>query len=383
MSTGLTGAANAQSTPVALVVDDEAPVRGVVARWLADEGFACVQAADAEEALELLRANGVQLAILDIRIPGRSGLELLREIKDRYPDTAALMLTGVGETSSAIEALTLGASGYLIKPVDREDLLGHARRALQRRQLLIENRQHLRDLEQKVREQTLAIRRAHEETIHRLVAASLCRDEETGAHIRRTGLASQLLAEAAGWSAPEAERIRLAAPMHDIGKIGIPDAIIRKPGRLTPQELEVMKRHTIIGAELLARSESPILQMARQIALSHHERWDGRGYPQGLSGLAIPESARIVAIVDVYDALTHDRVYRPALEDSEALEAMRRGSRTQFDPWLLEAFLGVLPQVRRIAEQIADEPLARTPTPFDCLWQRDAPSAQTLPVSNP
>jgi putative two-component system response regulator len=200
-----------------------------------------------------------------------------------------------------------------------------------------------------------AIRLAQEETIHRLVRASLCRDEETGMHIRRTGLLSEALARAAGWSESDAEVIRLAAPMHDVGKIGIPDAVLRKPGKLTIAEYDVMKTHTLIGAKMLEGSQSAILTMAHDIALCHHERWDGSGYPRGLSGLAIPEAARILSIVDVYDALSHDRVYRDELPDDEVLHLMSEGAGTQFDPALLAVFFTHYDELRRIAQENPDE----------------------------
>jgi putative two-component system response regulator len=187
-----------------------------------------------------------------------------------------------------------------------------------------------------------------------LVTAAGCRDEETGGHIRRTGLFSEVLALAAGWSPAEAEQLRMAAPMHDVGKIGIPDAILRKPGKLTPQEFELMKQHTTIGARMLHGSNSPVLQLAEKIALSHHERWDGQGYPQGLAGEAIPEAARILAIVDVYDALSHDRVYRSALPDDELMSILQAGQGTHFDPGLLATFFTVLEPIRSIAEQHPD-----------------------------
>ncbi len=236
--------------------------------------------------------------------------------------------------------------------------LGIDRRAYIERSL-VERRRYARELEEKVREQTADIRSAQEEVIYRLVSASQWRDLETGMHVRRTGLFSEVLAKAMGWSAAEAEVIRLAAPMHDVGKIGIPDAILRKPGKLTPEEFEVMKTHTFIGAQMLADSNVPMLQMAREIALNHHERWDGQGYPNGLSGQEIPESARIVAIVDVYDALTHDRVYRPALSEDEALDIMRQGAGTQFDPLLLTYFFLRLSEIRGIAQRHLDESIVQ------------------------
>jgi CHASE1-domain containing sensor protein len=224
-------------------------------------------------------------------------------------------------------------------------------------QLFLEKRTYAMRLEEKVREQTSEIRHAEEEVIYRLASASQWRDEETGMHIRRTGLLSEYLAKAAGWSQHDAELLRLAAPMHDVGKIGIPDAILRKPGKLTSEEFDVMKTHTLIGAEILADSKVPLIQMARQIALNHHERWDGLGYPHGISGPNIPESARILSIVDVYDALSHDRVYRPAMPEEEVMKIMRQGAGMQFDPLLLTHFFLHLTEIRRIAQQLPDEPL--------------------------
>ena len=248
-----------------------------------------------------------------------------------------------------------GAYGYLIKPVDFEDLAFQVKKALERRQFVIEKRQYTRDLENTVREQTATIRRAHEETILRLVSASRYRDEGTGAHIKRTGLYSELFAEVLGWPVGRREDIRMAAPMHDVGKIGIPDTILQKPGKLTREEFGVMKTHTVIGAKMLAGSESSVLQMAQEIALCHHERWDGGGYPRGLAESAIPETARIIALVDVYDALTHDRVYRAALPETEALAIMERGRGNHFDPFLFGVFLSLVPEMRRIAEENPDE----------------------------
>ena len=210
-------------------------------------------------------------------------------------------------------------------------------------------------LQQKVYEQTVDIRRANEEVIDRLVSAAQWSDEETGMHIRRTGLLSEVLARAAGWFGDDVECLRQAAPMHDIGKIGIPDAILQKPGKLTPEEFAVMKTHTRIGADILSGSKSPMLQMAREIALNHHERWDGKGYPRGLAGKAIPESARIVAIVNVYDALSHDRVYRPALPESEVLTTMQQGAGSHFDPLLMTFFFLHFSEIRRIAMEHPDD----------------------------
>jgi putative two-component system response regulator len=344
-----------KGAPRVLVVDDEAHARTTVCHWLTRAGFQCGQAASGGEAIARLQDEEAHLLTLDITVPDRSGLEVLSQVKQRWPDTEVLVLTALEETSTAVEAMTLGAYGYLLKPIEAGELLFQAKKALERRDLVVERRQYTATLEAQVREQMQAIRRAHEETILRLLSASRHRDEETGAHIKRTGLYCELFAEVLGWPAEQVENIRLAAPMHDLGKIGIPDAILQKPGKLTPDEFTVMKTHTVIGARMLEGSESAILQMAHEIAMAHHERWDGSGYPRGLAGLEIPESARILAIVDVYDALTHRRVYHEAVPEEEAIEIMEQGRGKHFDPFLFGVFLSLVPEIRRINRQNPDD----------------------------
>jgi CHASE1-domain containing sensor protein len=216
------------------------------------------------------------------------------------------------------------------------------------------NLRYSAELEEKVEAQTREIRVAQEEVLYRLAFASQCRDEETPMHLRRIGLMSRTLARGADWFSREIEIIGQAAPMHDIGKIGVPDAILRKTEKLSPEELEVLKTHTLVGAEILAGSNVPMLKMAHDIALGHHERWDGKGYPRGLSGKNIPECARIVAVVDAYDTLTHKTADRPALEENEALSLMREESGKAFDPQLLAAFMRRLPEIHGIEEQFPD-----------------------------
>ncbi len=215
------------------------------------------------------------------------------------------------------------------------------------------------DLEVEVNRRTADIRRREEEIALRLIDALGIRDFETGGHIRRIGLFSEAIAYEMGWDAAECESLRIAASMHDIGKIGIPDQILRKAGRLSRQEYEIIKEHTVIGGKLLEGSEVKVLNTARQIAMCHHERWDGAGYPDGMSGDAIPESARIVAIVDVYDALVFDRVYRPALSESDAIDVLNKGVGTFFDPHIFDVFLRLLPAIRLIRRELVtlDMPL--------------------------
>ena len=206
--------------------------------------------------LQLFRDNQVHLITLDVTITGQSGGDLLEEIFAVCPDAAVLMVTAVQEARTAIDVLRRGASGYLVKPVSREQLILQARKTIAQRQMLVEHRQYTAGFEQQIQQQTVALRAAHEETIHRLVAASACRDVETSMRILRTGLLAEALARAKGWPPAEVEKIRLAAPMHDVGKIGIPDAILRKPSKLTREEFEIMKSHTIIGANMLDGSST-------------------------------------------------------------------------------------------------------------------------------
>ena len=322
-------------------------------------------------------AERPDVILLDVMMPGMDGIEVCRRLKadEELRNIPVILVTAKDLDKDVVRGLDAGADDYVTKPFNREVLAARLRSAIRLKQSYdavmrtneelhrevkrrIQTESDLRASEQRVREQTVSIRRAHEETVHRLVSASMWRDEETGMHIRRTGLLSELLAKAAGWSSAEAEQIRLAAPMHDVGKIGIPDAILCKAGKLSADEFEIIKRHTLIGAEMLAGSGAPMLQMAETIALNHHERWDGEGYPAGLARHAIPESARIVSIVDVYDALTHDRVYRPALPQEEALQIMQQGAGTQFDPLLLAAFFSQFSEISRVALENPDEAAA-------------------------
>ena len=366
-----------------LVIDEEPRVRDLIIRWLTADGHRCAQAATAQAAWEHLQAHEVHLVVLDIKMPEGSGIDLFRQIGRTYPDTSVIMIGGVEESAMAIEALIYGACAYLFKPVKRDQLIFHARRTLEKRQLAVDDRQYLERLEQRVRERTDTVRQAYEETIQRLLAACTWRDEETSMHLRRTGLLGELLATAASWSAPEAEDIRLAAPMHDIGKLGVAESILHKPGKLSPDECEAMKRHTLIGARMLAGSDSRMLRMAAEIALGHHEHWDGSGYPAGLSGHAIPESARIVAIVDAFDGLIHDAACRPALPEIEALAIMQKGAGSQFDPLLLAGFFSRFEDISRIVRENQDEATETEPAVrnFFLAWSDGAPAQPPMLVT--
>ena len=347
----------AQTEPVVsklLVVGDQASKRRDFLGWLAAAGYSCVEAQNCAEAWDQLLTQEFALVLLDLRTAGGSDWQLLESIKDRMSDTAVVMLAEASEAERPFAALLRGAYAYLVKPIDREELLFHIDRALEWRQLRIGGRSQALELEQRVSEQTRRVRGDFEETIHRLMATLCQREGETSAHLRRMGLLSEALALAAGWTAVDAEQLRFAAPLHDLGKVTIPDAILSKRGRLDDDEFKIVKQHTVLGSRLLAGSQCAVLRLAEQIALAHHEKWDGNGYPLGSRGNEIPLAARIVAIVDVYDALTHDRAYRPAFSEPHALSIMLDGSGRHFDPELLELFLAELPRMRRIAEEHAD-----------------------------
>ncbi len=337
-----------------LVVDDEPLVGAILQRWLEMEGYRCDVALSGPQALSKLQASPYELVLSDIMMPGMDGISLLARIRDGWPSTAVIMITGVDDRESARRALELGAYGYVIKPLERNEILINVYSALERRRLTLESLAYEEELERKVEERTRELRKREEEIAFRLVAAAEYRDDETGAHVQRVGLFAEALAQALGWDHERTYLIRRAAPMHDIGKIGIPDHILRKPGPLTSEEFETIKQHTVIGKEILSGSDIPLLNLAAEVALHHHERWDGTGYPMGLKGEEIPISARLVAICDVFDALTNDRVYRLAMEEEKALEIMHQGNGSHFDPSLFQVFLAQLPRFRQIKTEHPD-----------------------------
>lgn len=338
-----------------LLVDDESSITELLSRWLAAEGYECATADNGETALKLLHATEFDLMISDIMMPGMSGMDLLMFMKPLFTDTAVIMVTGVDDKQTGIMALEIGAYGYVTKPFNRNEIVINVVNALERRRLTLMSRDHEQSLEAQVIQRTREVREREEEILFRLLSATGYRDDETGAHVRRIGMYAAEMVQAMGWSPEEVDEIRLAAPMHDLGKIGIPDAILCKPKGLTEAEFETMKKHTTIGAAILDGSRAPMLRMAREIALSHHERWDGSGYPLGLSGDLIPEAACIVAVVDVYDALVSHRVYRPALPEEQALSMIRDSGGAHFGPAAFECFMDLLPAIRRIREKVTDE----------------------------
>jgi len=329
--------------------------------WLTRAGYEVFSAANAEEARGLLDCGGFELLIADVADSDLGGLALAARARSDDADLVVLAAAPIERRRRSSEAMRQGASGCLLLPFDEQELLVQTRRGLEWRTMLRQTASCRLMLERQARERTADVRRREEELALRLVSASEYRDNETGAHIRRIGLYSGVLAEALGWSAHGVDDIRIAATMHDVGKIGVPDTILLKPGKLTPREFDVIKTHTEIGAGILDGSDIPLLQMAHEIALSHHERWDGSGYPRGLAGEEIPESARIVAIADVYDALVHERVYKPAVSESDTLALMTAERGKHFDPRIFDFFLSVVDNFRAIREAVIERRGSQAP----------------------
>ena len=336
-----------------LVVDDQEPVRRSLARILSGNGHHCDMVATVEEARHALRLGEYELVLCDVMMPDEHGVALLRHARAKYPGLPVVMVSGVTDPSFAALALGLGAYGYVTKPFEANQVLIEVANALLRAKADGENERYRTGLEDMVAERTselrhtveqlraseVTLRQVSEDTINSLARAIEGRDSETGQHIERMSRYAGILAGHCGLSDEASLNVRLASAMHDVGKIGVPDCILLKPGRVTPEEFDVIKQHPELGFEILERSEQPLLVMAALIARTHHERWDGGGYPWGLAGEAIALEGRIAAVADVFDALVSRRVYKPAFPVGRSLEMMREGRGTSFDPEVLDQFL--------------------------------------------
>jgi putative two-component system response regulator len=338
-----------------LIVDDEEANVQLLESILRREGFRNVRSVtDPRQVLPLFFSFSPDLVLLDLNMPHFNGFEVMKQLGGRIPNGTyfpILVLTADITPEAKCAALSGGAKDFLTKPFDRVEVLLRIANLLETRRLhqMLQNQNQI--LEGRVRERTRELEATRLEVLERLALAAEYRDDVTGQHTKRVGETSGTLARALKLPDEQVELIRRAAPLHDIGKIGIPDPILLKRGQLTPEEFEVMKTHTTIGAKIQAGSVYPLLQMAEIIALTHHEKWDGTGYA-GLAGGAIPLPGRIVAVTDVFDALTHSRPYKPAFPVERALEIIRDGAGKHFDPVIVETFVSCLDEILSIQQRL-------------------------------
>jgi putative two-component system response regulator len=351
-----------------LVVEDSNEIRISGERLLSSRGYTCDGAANAAEARAKLAANNYSVVLLDINMPGESGMALLEHIRRDHSSIAVLMVTGEDDPDLARAAIEMGAFGYLVKPVRPSELLINVSGALYRRELEADNRRAMHRLEGIVAERTTQLLRAlgtvqrsesklaasEQETILRLARLVEFRDEETGRHVDRMSSFCGVLAQRIGFTTAKVEELRQASQLHDVGKVAVPDAILFKPGKLTDEEFEVMRGHARKGYDMLVDSPSDLVQEGATIAWTHHEKWDGKGYPRRLAGEEIPLEGRVAAVADVFDALTSHRVYRPAFPVRSALEIMDADRGKHFEPRLLDALHDSLGDIEALRREYPD-----------------------------
>jgi putative two-component system response regulator len=340
-----------------LIVEDEPANILLLKRTLTGKGYTNLTSVDdPREAVAAFEAAEPRLVLLDINMPHMDGFDVLEALKEKFgPEIApVLFLTAQTDRSTRVRALEAGARDFITKPFDRAELLARIHNMLELQLALDYIAAEKEILEERVHERTQEIYQTRLNIVRHLGRASEYRDNETGLHIIRMSQISRLLALKLGLSETEADLILNASPMHDVGKIGIPDGILLKPGKLDPDEWEIMKTHTIIGAEILTGSDADLLVMAREIAITHHEKWDGSGYPNGLAGEDIPLVGRITALADVFDALTSARPYKKAWSIEEALDLIKDQRGKHFDPSLVDCFLENLEEIVGIRDRFAE-----------------------------
>ncbi|HCU68738.1 MAG TPA: two-component system response regulator [Desulfomicrobium sp.] len=359
-----------------LVIDDEEGLRRSLCAYLEDLGYDALDAGNGLEGLKVMRAHMPNLAavIVDLNMPVLDGYGFLRHAREEAPELPIVVLSGVGVVDDALQAVRLGAWDFLTKPLHNFSILEHTlNKVTEKARLIRENREYQTNLEELVRQRTAELERTRRQIMHRLSRAAEYKDNETGHHVIRVGEIAAVLAEALGLDAESCDNLRDCAPLHDIGKIGVPDEVLLKPGKLDPDEWKIMQRHCIFGCEILGPLTSKeeahascenwavkgpegneLLDLARMLALLHHERWDGTGYPFGLAGEAIPLEARIVAVVDTYDALASERPYKKAFPEEKCLAIIRESSGSHFDPQVVEAFFRNTERIRSIRSKWND-----------------------------
>lgn len=343
-----------------LVIDDEPANVQALERLLRRSGYQDVRSTtDPREGLDLFDSFQPDLLLLDLRMPHLDGFQVMEELERRIADhdyLPILVLTGDLGADVKKRALSMGARDFVTKPFDTTEALLRIKNLLETRVLHLQLQKHNQSLETRVQERTRDLAQAQLEILRRLARAAEYRDDLTGRHAERVGLLSSFLADRIGLGSEAVRLIRRAATLHDVGKIGVSDTILMKPGGLTDEEYDLMKRHTGIGSAILSGSRFPLLRMAAEIATSHHEWWNGKGYPGGLMGTDIPVTGRIVAVADVFDSLTHQRPYKEAFPREKALDLIREGRGVQFDPQVVDVFLGLVEEsvVGRLDELVSE-----------------------------
>ncbi len=332
-----------------LIVDDE-PANLDTLLSILDQDYKVSVAIDGQAAIDLVAKTPPDLILLDIMMPEMDGYEVCRRLKanSKSAQIPIIFVTTMGSTEEEFSGLELGAVDYITKPINPMIL-----RARVKTHLMLYQQHQV--CEEKVRERTAGLQSARKEVVERLKSAASWRDNDTGFHVKRMAAYSTALARVLGWDKAKFDLLLHAAPMHDIGKIGIPDGILLKPDKLTPKEWAVMKDHSKIGAEILGEVTSPLMQMSQEITISHHEKWDGSGYPVGLKEEYIPLSGRIVAIADVFDALTMERPYKKAWSTKKAFSLISDEAGKHFDPKLALLFLKIRDEILEIRRQFADK----------------------------
>lgn len=320
-----------------LIVDDEASVREVLYRALDEQGYHCITAADTTEAIAALDSCPVDMVLTDIMMPGMTGVDLLREVQKKCPDTAVMMLTAVVDTQTAIEAMKLGAYDYIMKPFNIDEVILSVERVIEKRNLILANRDYRDHLEQRVDEQTDQIRHTFLGAVKALAEALDAKDPYTNGHSRRMTEIVVILAKEMNLPEDTLEKIRLAGMVHDIGKIGVSEEILHKPGKLSDEEFDTIRDHPVAGERILRPivTDEVVLSMVRH----HHERYAGGGYPEGIAGEKIPVGARLLAVADAYDAMTSNRPYRDALMPEKARSQLLANRGSQFDPGIVDIFI--------------------------------------------
>lgn len=353
-----------EEKPAILVVDDQYQNLELLEARLVPEGYRIIKASSGEEALRKLSSHRIDLVLLDVMMPGLDGFEVTRRIRadGSFRLLPVILITALTETEDRIKGIQSGCDDFISKPVDKMELLARVRSLLKVKAYHDLMTNYRTELESEVKKRTGELKHALEhlksaslETIYRLSMAAEHRDEDTGCHVQRMSRYSAAIARRLGLDEKAVETILYATPMHDLGKIGIPDRILLKPDKLDPSEWEIMKQHTIIGANILKGSNASFIQMGELIALTHHERWDGTGYPNGLKGTDIPIASRIAAAADVFDALTSRRPYKEPFTVEKSWQIIREGRGTHFDPQVVDAFLSIPEEILSIKRHFADD----------------------------